>query len=208
VPLLRLAVSDRSPEHWNQALQNLQYLEAIDPIDERAQERMHRRLAEFVRELRRDMRTVEPTAETAATLAGKVLGFLGEAAVRQTFPAYQRARDFDRVWDGFVLLLQECAQRAETWSIALDEFEGLGQVALMTIHKSKGLEFHTMIFYGLDNQTWWSLTPYRTEELNSFFVAFTRARQRAFFTLCRQRGQPVTWIETLLAPVGVHRIAM
>ena len=41
-------------------------------------------------------------------------------------------------------------------------------VALMTVHKSKGLEFHTMIFYGLDNQTWWSLTPQRGEELNTF----------------------------------------
>ena len=77
---------------------------------------------------------------------------------------------------------------------------------LMTIHKSKGLEFHTIIFYGLDNQTWWSLTPGRMEELNSFFVAFTRAKQRAFFTLCVERGQPVAWIENLLAPAGVRRM--
>ncbi len=77
----------------------------------------------------------------------------------------------------------------------------------MTIHKSKGLEFHTMIFYGLDNQTWWSLMPNRIEELNSFFVAFTRAKQRAFFTLCTGRGGPVAWIENLLAPGGVHRVA-
>jgi superfamily I DNA/RNA helicase len=208
VPLLRLAASERSPGHWNQALQSLQYLEAIDHSDERAQERTQTRLAKFVRELRRDMRAAGPSAQTAATLAGKVLEFLGEDMVRQTFPAYQRTRDFDRVWDGFVLLLQECAELADAWSVALDEFEGLGQVALMTIHKSKGLEFHTMIFYGLDNQTWWSLTPDRTEELNSFFVAFTRARQRAFFTLCKQRGQPITWIETLLAPAGVRRVAM
>ena len=89
---------------------------------------------------------------------------------------------------------------------ALDELEGLGQTALMTIHKSKGLEFHTMIFYGLDNSTWWSLTPSRIEELNSFFVAFTRARQRVFFTMCTERGQPVDWIESLLAPAGVQRI--
>ena len=50
----------------------------------------------------------------------------------------------------------------------------------MTVHKSKGLEFHTMIFLGLDNQSWWSLKPGSEEELKSFFVAFTRARQRAF----------------------------
>jgi superfamily I DNA/RNA helicase len=76
----------------------------------------------------------------------------------------------------------------------------------MTIHKSKGLEFHTMIFYGLDNRTWWSLTPNRMEELNSFFVALTRAKQRAFFTLCMERGQPLGWIEDILAPAEVHRV--
>jgi superfamily I DNA/RNA helicase len=137
-----------------------------------------------------------------------VLEFIGIPLLRQTFPAYHRQRDFDRVWDGFLLLLRECAEQAVTWSETLDEFEGLGQIALMTVHKSKGLEFHTMIFYGLDNQTWWSLTPNRIEELNSFFVAFTRAKQRAFFTLCTERGQPVIWIENLLAPAGVRRVAI
>lgn len=126
--------------------------------------------------------------------------------LRRAFPSYQRQPDFDRVWNGFVLLLQECLSHANTWGGALDAFEGIGQIALMTIHKSKGLEFHTMIFYGLDNQTWWSLTADRMEELNSFFVAFTRAKQRAFFTLCTERGQPVGWIENLLAPAGVRRV--
>ena len=40
----------------------------------------------------------------------------------------------------------------------------------------------------------------------STVAAFTRAKQRAFFTLCVERGQPVTWIENLLAPAGVRRI--
>ena len=71
------------------------------------------------------------------------------------------------MWSGFVTLLKECAEHSSSWTEALDEFEGIG-VALMTVHKSKGLEFHTMIFYGLDNQTWWSLTPQRGEELNTF----------------------------------------
>ncbi|MCS6926736.1 MAG: ATP-binding domain-containing protein, partial [Candidatus Binatia bacterium] len=121
------------------------------------------------------------------------------------FPAYQRQPDFDRVWNGFLLLLQESLQQAGTWSDALDRFEGRGQVPLMTIHKSKGLEFHTIVFYGLDNNTWWSLKPDRKEELNSFFVAFTRAKQRAFFTLCTNRGKPIDWLENILLPAGVRR---
>ncbi|MDA8170650.1 MAG: ATP-dependent helicase [Nitrospiraceae bacterium] len=204
--LMRLGVAERSPENWNAALRDLQFLEAIDPSDEARQRRLQERLQVFVREIRRTLRRLEPIPDSATPSARAALDFIGAQVLRRAFPSYQRQPDFDRVWNGFVLLLRECLAHAETWSDALDDFEGLGQVALMTIHKSKSLEFHTMIFYGLDNQTWWSLTPDRTEELNSFFVAFTRAKQRAFFTLCIERGQPVIWIENLLAPAGVRRV--
>jgi superfamily I DNA/RNA helicase len=107
-----------------------------------------------------------------------------------------------------VTLLRESCAEAGGWSGVLDEFEGLDQIALMTIHKSKGLEFHTMIFYGLDNRTWWSLQPNKGEEVNSFFVALTRAKQRAFFTLCTERGGPVAWMENVIAPAGVRRLKL
>jgi superfamily I DNA/RNA helicase len=204
--LLRLGAAERSPENWNAALRDLQFLEAVDPAEGAGLQRLQQRLQAFVREMRRRLRRFDSRPDSAIEYARAALDFIGEQTVRRTFPSYQRQTDFDRVWEGFVLLLQESLGHAETWLEALDEFEGLGQVALMTIHKSKGLEFHTMIFYGLDSQTWWSLKPGRIEELNSFFVAFTRAKQRAFFTLCDERGQPVGWIEDLLAPAGVRRV--
>ncbi len=203
--LLRLGAAERSPEDWNAVLRDLQFLEAVDLADEAKLWRLQQRIQGFVREFRRKMRDIEPISDSATEVARAALEFIGEQLLRREFPFYQRQSDFDRVWNGFVLLLQECLACCETWTAALDEFEGIDQITLMTIHKSKGLEFHTMIFYGLDNQTWWSLTPNRTEELNSFFVAFTRARQRAFFTLCVDRGQPVSWIEKLLVPVGVRK---
>jgi superfamily I DNA/RNA helicase len=204
--LLHLGATSRSPENWNDALRDLYFLEAIDFADEAGQQRLQQRLQNFVRQMRRTLRRLDPVPESAAEAAQVALEFIGQQPLRQAFPSYQRQADFDRVWTGFKLLLQESLQDADTWSDALDECEGHGQIALMTIHKSKGLEFHTMIFYGLDNQTWWSLTPSSTEELNSFFVAFTRAKQRAFFTLCTERGQPIAWIQNLLAPAGVRRV--
>jgi len=189
--LLRLGATARSPENWNAALRDLSFLEACDPADETGQQKLQERLQAFVREFKRTLRRLEPAPESADEIARGALDFVGEQTVRRAFSAYQREPDFERVWDGFLALLRESLEHAETWVDALDEFEGFGQVVLMTIHKSKGLEFHTIVFYGLDNQTWWSLTPDRTEELNSFFVAFTRARQRAFFTFCTERGGPV-----------------
>lgn len=204
--LMRLGATDRSPKNWNAALLDLQYIEAVDPADEMEQQRLQERLQTFVRAMRRTLRGLDPVPEAAPEAAQAALDFIGVKVMRRVYPSYQRQADFDRVWNGFTVLLQESLQNAGTWSGALDEFEGFGQVPLMTIHKSKGLEFHTIIFYGLDNETWWSLTPNRLEELNSFFVAFTRAKQRAFFTLCTERGQPIGWIERILIPGGVQRV--
>lgn len=207
LPLLRLGATTKNPVAWNSAQRSLQFLEGIYPDDDAGQQRLQQRLQAFVRELRTEMSALEPGGNAAGIVARRALNFVGSSILRRTFAAYQRQQDFDRVWTGFVGLLAESAEGAATWTEALDQFEGFDQVALMTIHKSKGLEFHTMIFYGLDNQTWWSLTPNRIEELNSFFVAFTRAKQRAFFTFCTERGDPVAWIEDLLAPAGVLRVA-
>jgi superfamily I DNA/RNA helicase len=206
--LLRLGATSRSPEDWNAALLDLQFLEAVDPADDMGQQHIQERLQRFVREMRRTMRLLDPVPESACKASQAALDFIGAEVLRRAFPSYQRQPDFDRVKNGFTLLLQESLLHAQSWSGALEEFEGVGQITLMTIHKSKGLEFHTIIFCGLDNQTWWSLTPNRGEELNSFFVAFTRAKQRAFFTLCAERGQRVAWIENLLAPAGVCRIGV
>ncbi|HDR9165658.1 TPA: ATP-dependent helicase [Burkholderia vietnamiensis] len=206
--LMRLGTTMRSPEHWSAALKDLQFLEAVDPADDFELQRLQQRLETFVRGLRRTLRDLQLVPDSAIEAIRVILDFVGAHTLRRVFAAYQRQSDFDRVMGGFVTLLQECLANSETWAEVLDEFEGLDQVSLMTIHKSKGLEFHTVIFYGLDNQTWWSLTPDRMEELNSFFVALTRAKQRTFFTLCTARGRSVVWIENLLAQGGVQRIRM
>ncbi|RWU09264.1 ATP-dependent helicase [Pseudidiomarina gelatinasegens] len=206
VPLLRLGATYRSPDNWALAQQSYMFLEAPDPDSDISQERLLFKLEAFVGQLRAEVARSQPAADSAEAIAGMLLEFIGSATLRQSYPAYQRERDFERVWRGFVTLLKECAEHSSSWTEALDEFEGIGQVALMTVHKSKGLEFHTMIFYGLDNQTWWSLTPQRDEELNTFFVAFTRAKQRAFFSQCVERGSSIGWIQQLLAPAGVEVI--
>jgi len=206
LPLLRLGAHARNRQAWNSIQRSLQFLEGIYPEDESGQQRLQIRLQSFVRDLRAQMKAKEPDEENVGVITQDVIDSVDPSVLRRAFPAYQREPDFSRVWEGFKGLLIECAEGAETWTQVLDRFEGLGQVGLMTIHKSKGLEFHTMIFYGLDRETWWSLRPDNVEELNSFFVALTRAKQRAFFTLCTGRGGPVAWIENLLSAGGVHRI--
>lgn len=206
LPLLRLGASARDPEAWNATQERLQALAGTSPEDEASQERLQREVEEFSRNLRQTMREELPGPAVANRLFAQALDFVGVERLRQAYPEYRRDADFQRVRNGFQILLRECVENSADWSYVLDRFEGKEQVPLMTIHKSKGLEFHTMIFFGLDDQTWWSLSPNRAEELNSFFVAFTRAMQRAFFAYCSERGNVIGWLEQLLVPAGVERI--
>ena len=76
----------------------------------------------------------------------------------------------------------------------------------MTIHKSKGLEYHSVIFVGLDDGAWWSFAGDKIEGTAGFFVAFTRAEQRVVFTYCARRGarNKIAALYGLLEQAGVQ----
>jgi superfamily I DNA/RNA helicase len=206
VPLLRLGASSSDPRSWDLVFVSLQRLHGIAEDDEQAQERLQLGLQEFVRSLRSMMSTLPPSEESVTAMYEMVITFLSRELLRNASPSYRRQQDFERVDDGVKTLLRESVLDATVWLEVLDQFEGVDQLPLMTIHKSKGLEFHTVVFHGLDDRTWWSLTADRPEELRAFFVAFTRAKQRAFFTLCHSRGRAVGWVDRLLSAAGVGRI--
>jgi superfamily I DNA/RNA helicase len=69
----------------------------------------------------------------------------------------------------------------------VDDVIGVNTIPAMTIHKSKGLEFHTVIFLGLEDSQWWNFSKKPDEEKRGFFVAFSRAIQRVIFTYCDSR---------------------
>jgi superfamily I DNA/RNA helicase len=77
----------------------------------------------------------------------------------------------------------------------------------MTVHKSKGLEYDTIIFLGLDDNSWWSRQAGDVEGLSTFFVALSRAMQRAIFTYCEGRGRErVADLYQLLTDAGVPEV--
>lgn len=67
---------------------------------------------------------------------------------------------------------------------ALNSFGHDETVKLLTIHKSKGLEFHSVILLGIENETFWG--PLENERC-AFFVGVSRAKKRLILTESRQR---------------------
>lgn len=204
--ILRLAVRKRDPEARGAALAQLAALESLEEDDEAGHRRVLERLDRQLRSLRGALRGASPKDRdgfSSATLVKELADVFGTDRLRAIHPSYTRDEDFQRVCDGFVKLLDECRQDAASWEDVLDRFLGKDQIVLMTIHKAKGLEFHTMVFYGLDSKKWWSLEQARDEEKSAFYVALSRAKQRAIFTRSEGRGGPIGWLETILQEAGV-----
>lgn len=60
-------------------------------------------------------------------------------------------------------------------------------VRILTIHKSKGLEFDSVIILGVEKETFWGNLA---EERCAYFVGISRAKRRLILTLCQTRPPP------------------
>jgi superfamily I DNA/RNA helicase len=210
IAVLRLGASRRAPDAWQLCSAALLEIRAIAPGDDVAEARTETNLTEFLTTLRADMASVSPSPADAAIFAARILAFLDLAALARTYLEYSSNDLLTIMVDAFQQHLAASANGAATWTICLDAFEGLGQIPLMTVHKSKGLEYDTIVFVGLDDQAWWAHTPGNPEGLAIFFVALSRAKQRAIFAFCQERGQRrrVAELFQLLTAAGVSETAI
>ncbi len=83
-------------------------------------------------------------------------------------------------------LLELMATETDT-TRALRRFSGDSAVRLMTIHKSKGLEFDTVIMLAVEKEAYWGKL---LEERSSYFVGISRAKHRLYLTLADNRERP------------------
>ncbi len=70
---------------------------------------------------------------------------------------------------------------------ALRYFSDDQSVRILTIHKSKGLEFHSVIMLAIEKETFWGNAD---EERCAFFVGISRAKERLLVTYSQQRERP------------------
>jgi superfamily I DNA/RNA helicase len=208
IAMLRLGSTHRAPAAWDLASSSLLALRGVGPDDDGAARNIEESLTNFLRVLRRDMAVTAPSPESARQFALRVIEYIDLATVKSTYAEYNTGDLLEIMVDGFYLHFMDASRGTGSWTTCLDAFEGIDQIPLMTVHKSKGLEYDTIIFAGLDDRAWWSHTPGSPEGIAAFFVALSRAKQRAIFAFCRQRGERnvVGELYQLLTDAGVPEI--
>jgi superfamily I DNA/RNA helicase len=205
ISFIRLATIERAGRAWGDCLTALSMLRGLASDDELAHTRLGREIEAFAAKFREANPHPVDSKSDALAVVAEVLDFVGRSDLAAACPAYRQGDWMEKVAEAVALHLQaSCAEQTE-WGPALDVYEGLNSLPLMTIHKSKGLEYHTVIFVGLDDGAWWSFSQDEVEATAGFFVAFSRAKQRVLFTYCPERGHrnTIATLYRLLQLAGV-----
>lgn len=204
LPHLRLGATERSGEHWQQCLDIAEVLWNADPEEDSTL--LTNSLASLHRSLRARMQVPAQTKEETRPVIDVILDHLGRDKVKQAYGEYQQGDHQAVIEEQLAAYLTESCQRGNSWLAALDDFEGIQCIPMMTIHKSKSLEFQVVIFVGLDDKGWWSFPQQPEEGRSAFFVAFSRAEQQVIFTYCESRGgrAGISSLYDLLSTAGVR----
>lgn len=202
---LRLGSLQRGREHWAECIQLMVVLRGSDPNDSSAGWSLQNEVAKLHAILRKDMTAWPPSYEQVQLVVDHILKFLREEDIKLLYPEYRQGDWYVHVLDRVVFHLMKSCRNSMDWASALDELEGKNSLPLMTIHKSKGLEYHTIVFLALDDEAWWSFQSEPQESRSTFFVAFSRAKQRVVFTYCPERGgkSGIASLYELLQSAGV-----
>lgn len=206
--VLRLAMATRAGRRWAECQEMLTRIGDNSPADEIAQAKLARELDACVLAIRTTYPEPPKSKAEASAIINDILNFAGYDNVAAAHPAYGQGDWFEKVLDASAEHLLTSSYGVKEWVIALDAYEGIYAIPLMTIHKSKGLEYHSVIFIGLDDKAWWSFSKDQIEATAGFFVAFTRAKQRVVFSYCAQRGarEEIASLYQLLNNAGIESI--
>ncbi len=193
---------------WNVAIEHAGAVANLT-LDE--DEEVDRELAMRLDEFHRAHKIGVAEPMTTGALAAKIAAieeFLGLERLRGVAPQYGSGDLFIRIRAATSAFLAECATQSQSWQDLLSRFRGVGQTPLMTITKSKGLEYDLVMLLGLNDSEWWSFDKDPAEGHSTFFVAASRARERLMMTRCGyDRSAKIREIFELLDKAGVRQIS-
>lgn len=117
---------------------------------------------------------------------------IGDIRIISNFSMYNGKNDLATIIDKFSkLLYKEYSQLRGEWIEIVSNFKGENSIPIMTIHKSKGLEYEAVYFLGLEDSAFWNFNKQPEEDKSIFFVALSRAKSYLIFTYCKFRKNDI-----------------
>ena len=187
VDFLLVAAGQRQPAPYGRLLGLVVFGRGLDPEREyQARSRWDR----FVAGIKQRIAVGEldlADLEGLRTIVSALLDIVGRDAVVALSPAYGQGDYLQQQVEATVSRAHALLEEGGNVPAALASFSGDRAVRIMSIHKSKGLEFDTVVVLGVEKETFWGEAE---AERSAFFVGISRAKRRLYLTVCERRERP------------------
>lgn len=187
----RLLILGHSPEDY----MRLSRFMTLNCVDERQASRRRRRLDDFLSATRQDQRDGAVAWEEPSQFTQVLYAFLRVCErqfLSQLSVEYADDHELDLRAKRAIEVINVAIRDADTTAAAVTQLNADDAVRLMTVHKSKGLEFDHVYFVAIENQNYFG--DDLEDERATFFVGITRARKKLVLTYAQFRPEPNEYV--------------
>ncbi|EKF9135723.1 MULTISPECIES: UvrD-helicase domain-containing protein [Vibrio] len=185
VDYLSCLYGQREPKAWVRLMEQL-----IPFADDEIQSVVRQDFQQFIKEQRKEAATIGGVGEHFSGWWGFVRRFLkkvGKEILVALSPDYESHTRLKEVVRETKAHIEELLELAPDLLQALTRFSDDQAVRILTIHKSKGLEFDSVIMMAVENEIFFG-----DADANrcAFFVGVSRAKKRFVLTYAKERDKP------------------
>lgn len=183
--IISCAINIRQAQKWEKIKETVINIFSIDSNNNSRYEE----LQEEIFDLKNSIKIMIDQNRNISEIVDTIKSFLDINRIKAYFPVYSQGSYFDTILDKFIELFNiEYEEANKNWQYAIDNFCGLNSIPIMTIHKSKGLEYSAVYFVGLEDSAFWNFKNQPEEDRCAFFVALSRAKKSITFTFSNMRS--------------------
>ena len=188
--LISCSQGKRDPLIWENISNFYGNINGIDELtDELILAKSYKEIDNIVSDITYLISNFIPNEESMLKLIDCIIEKIDEKRIISNFSTYNGKSDLDIIVKNFSKILYiEYSQTQGEWLDIVSSFKGENSIPIMTIHKSKGLEYEVVYFLGLEDSAFWSFNDQPEEDKSAFFVALSRAKSHLIFTYCKLRN--------------------
>ncbi|WP_339192328.1 ATP-dependent helicase [Paenibacillus sp. FSL E2-0230] len=192
IDFLNMAILEQSHEQWGKISEILVFIQGFDKDQDHLKIlKLETELSAYVYQIKQEINQILcdeiHCKESLKRIISSIFNFIGLEKYFRLFPKYASGTYFNVLLENATEKLTVAFLNHSNWSDAISDFLGLLSIPVMTIHKSKGLEYDTVIFLGLEDDAFWSFRNQRIADMCAFFVALSRAKKHCYFTFSESR---------------------
>ena len=188
--LISCSQGKRDPLIWENISHFYGNINGIDEFtDELSLAKSYKEIDDVISDIASLISNFIPDKDSMLNLIEYIIENIGDERIISNFSIYNGKSDLTTIVKNFSKLLYiEYSQSPGLWIEIVSNFKGENSIPIMTIHKSKGLEYEAVYFLGLEDSAFWNFNNQPEEDKSAFFVALSRAKSDLIFTYCKLRN--------------------